>query len=218
MKIYQVFQLVTIITEAIAFITGLLHWKKVRNSYWKWFVIYLGVITLCEILGYSFSYLFKSTVLNRHLYNYFVVPLELLFFFWLFYRDLTDRLKRLLVSVAIGIYLVSFLVNVIMLPDVNFWFFPFSYLFGIIVMLTLSISFFIRPENTRAHYKQNMMFWISLGILIFFLVSSPFYVLRSALYYNYTDLFWIYYYVQFGATYLMYILFSMAFIYGKPRL
>ncbi len=219
MKTYQLVQYGLVIMEAIAFLIAVFHWQKVKNSYWKWFVVYLGIIVLSEIAGLTLLYHFKLVWSSRNLYTYFVIPLEFLFFFWLYFRYYENRSARYWPLVGAVIYAVAALVNFIFYPHTNIGLFPFSYMLGIILVLALAILFFyqLMVGNELLGFKYNTMFWVSLGLLIFYLVSSPYFGLRQLLYAKYRDIFWIYYYIQFGVNYLMYIFFCIAFIWGKAR-
>lgn len=212
-------QIGLLVLEATACIIGFLNWKKIKTSFWKWFAVYLAVIAICEITGLFLLYFFKETIPSRNLYNYFVIPLEFLFFYWLYYRYYKDKSEKKLALASLIIYLPVFVISVIFFDDVTIWLFPFSYLAGIIMLLILIIIFFFRLMRSRQilHFKEDMMFWVSLGLLVFYVVSSPYFGLKQFLYQKHKDVFWIYYYIQFVVNYLMYLFFCFAFIWGKPR-
>src|ERR1044071_5925628 len=74
--------------ELAACITGFIYWKKIKDSYWKWFAIYLLLIVLTEVAALFIAYQLKDAALNGKLYSYFGIPLQFLFFSWLFAREL----------------------------------------------------------------------------------------------------------------------------------
>ena len=219
MRTYQLIQIGLTFLEAAAFITGLFYWNKVKTSYWKWFVVYLGAIVLGEAAGLLLLYKFREPVISRNLYIYFIIPMEFLFFLWLYGRYYAGKKAAYLIFAAMGLYLVVFLVNVIFLPGTTIWFFPISYLLGVVLLLLLSVIFFLQLISSDAilGYRKEMIFWVSLGLLVFYLVSSPYFGLKQLLYDKYRGIFWIYYYIQLGCNYLMYLFFCCAFIWGQPR-
>jgi hypothetical protein len=219
MSMVKTLQIGLIAMEALACSAGLLNWRKFKNSYAKWFVIYLALIAVSELIGISLTYIFQEYSLNKSLYNYFVIPLEFLFFCWLYYQHFKNSNQKYWPMTGAILYFTSWLINIILLPTLRFWSVPFSYLIGVIVLLVLVIAFFsaFMSSNEILGYRSDLLFWISLGLLIFYVVSSPFYGLRLALYKEHPNLFWLYYYIQFGANYLMYLFFSIALIWGKPR-
>ena len=219
MKTYTIVQIGLVIMEAIACIAGIINWKKIKHTYWKWFVVYLGAIVLCEIIGLSLLYLFKNAGGSRDFYNYFVIPFEFLFLIWLYYQYFKDEKARYIPVAGAIIYLGSWVINLTIFPDLNFWAMPLPYLVGVIILLLLVILFFFRLvySDEILGYKRNMMFWVSLGILIFYLVTSPFFGLRQMLYDKYRDIFWIYFYAQFAVNYMMYMFSTIGFLWSKPR-
>jgi hypothetical protein len=219
MKAYEVLQRAQVAAEAIAFLAGIINWHKVKNTYWKWFVYYCGLIVLCETTGLLITYYYMEILAGRNFYNYFVIPLEFFFFFWLFFKDLKKGNKHHWPLSCALVYCIAFLVNGFIFPDVLFWSVPVSYMVGVISLLILSLLFFIllARGGDILNYKTNMMFWVCLGVLVFFLISSPFFALRQTLWAKYRDVFWPYYYLQFAVNYLMYLFFATAFIWGKTR-
>jgi hypothetical protein len=213
------FIIVLNIFEALACITGFLYWKKIRNSYWYLFPVYLAIIVLTELTGEYLLHVKKDLDVNIALYRYFGVPVQFFFFYWLFYQYFksTKRNKWPLYSAAI--YLASWLTDLVYLSSFKLYFDSFSYAVGCILLLVLLLIYFTRfiKSDELLHYKSSMMFWVCMGIFIFYIGSLPFWGLRTTLYRQYPDFFYTYWYTQYGLNYLMYILFSVSFIWGKPK-
>jgi hypothetical protein len=224
MRLYQWLQLGLVGMELLACLAGCFHWHKLRHSYWKWFVVYLGIIVLGEATALTALYVFKAGSLSNIIYVYIIIPLEFLFFYWLYFRYFAARTGKWWPLMGAGIYVASWAVQLLLKQPPVFWQQPLSYLVGIVVMMVLVIRFFVQFVSgeeilgyRQLGYRQHMMFWVSVGLLVFYLVSSPFWALRVELAVKYRHLFWIYYYVQFAVNYLMYLFFAIAFIWGKPR-
>jgi len=207
-----------IFLELAAAITGFVYWKKIRHTYWKWFPIYLLAITLFECLGVYLSYGLNNYDANGMLYSYLVLPLEFLFFTWLFARYFESPKERQWAIAGAILYVLSWIVEMIFLRKKDTWFMSFSFTVGNIVLLILIIIFFIRLVNSEKilHFRKTMMFWVALGVLIFPL-TFPFFALRNTLYSDYPELFYIAWYISTGLMYLMYLLFIAAFIWAKPK-
>src|ERR1700733_13083217 len=107
------------IFECIACITGFLYWKMIRQSYWRWFPVYLAIVVLTELFGKYAVYIKKDAALNTAIYNYWGIPMEFLFFYWLFYqyfrRSSANGNKWPLYSAAI--YLLCWLSEIFSWPD-----------------------------------------------------------------------------------------------------
>jgi hypothetical protein len=204
--------------ELVACITGFIYWSKIKGSFWKWFPIYLAVICAVEltadVLNYNQEYEIKNLI-----YNNFSIPLEFLFFYWLYYKYAIGKRRRQLVILCIIVYLSSIVLDQLYFRNTNFYFNSFSYCIGNMMLLMAIISFFIQfaTSNEIIHFKRSMIFWVSLGTLIFYLGSLPFYGLYNLLYKKYFDVFVFYSYIMYVCNWIMYSLFTVAFIWGKPK-
>lgn len=201
--------------EALAAVTGFVTWHKWKNSYLKWLPVYLTVITFCDTTGYILAKLKKVAAIGPW-YSYFVIPLEILFFCWLFYRYLPRR-QRLTAPAGAGAFIISLVVETFSIGHEGHYIKSLSLSVGIIVILVLTISFFVNLLNSDQilYFKTNCMFWISLGLLVFYLGTFPYYCLYNVLakdIYSFIKYTW----VMIFLNYSMYLLFAIGFIWGKP--
>lgn len=207
------------IFEALACLAGFLYWKKIRNSYWYLFPLYLGIIVLTEFTGEYFLHVKKDLDLNIAVYRYFGIPVQFFFFYWLFYQYFKS-IKRNKWPLFFGaIYLASWVFDLTYMSRIKLFFDSFSYVIGCIMLLVLLLIYFIRfvKSDELLQYKSSMMFWVCLGVMIFYIGSLPFWGLRTTLLMKYPNLFYVYWHIQFVFNCMMYILFSVSFIWGKPK-
>ena len=218
MNKYLLITLCLIFLELASAITGFANWKKIRHTYWKWFPIYLLAIVIFECIGVYLSYGLKNNDANRTWYNCVVVPLEFLFFTWLFAKYFDSTKERKWAIAGAILYVLSWIVEIVFLKRKVTQFMSFSFTVGNIVLLVLIIIFLIRLVNSEEilHFRKTMMFWVALGVLIFPL-TFPFYALRNTLYSDYRELFYWAWYSSLVLGYLMYLLFIAAFIWAKPK-
>lgn len=206
------------VLELAACITGFICWKKIKNTFWIGFPFYLAVICAVELTGdylnYIQDYRFKNLI-----YNNFSIPLEFLFLYWVYYKYAEGIKRKKLVILCSVIYLAGFFLDQVYFKDTNYFFDSFSYSIGNMVLLVVIISFFIQFATGEEilHFKTSMIFWVSLGALIFYLGSLPFYGLYNLLVKKYYDLFITYSYVMYVCNWMMYSFFIIAFIWGKPK-
>ncbi len=205
--------------ELLACVTGVIYWQRIRHGIWKWFPFYLAVIFITEITLLYIGYVLELSAINIKGNNYFLIPLEFLFFFLLFYLWFeTGKAKTWMLS-GIILYGVSLFIDIIFLGESKFWFYSFSYTTGNIILLIAEFLFFYKFINSREilKYRSSMMFWISTGLLIFYLGSLPFYGLWNTLVVKYPILFNNYWMVIMCMNCTMYLFFCFAFIWGKPK-
>lgn len=214
---YEILKVGQIFFELAAFATGALHFKKFGNSYWKFFIVYLGLLFCLDATGVYMTIVVKAD--NNWLYSKVIIPFEFLFFFWLLGKNFTGNLYRKLPFFFALMYAFSFVVDIIWLQKMKFTFSSFSYCIGNICLLVLIILFFLKFIGSEdiLNYKQNGMFWVCIGLLTFYMGSLPFYGLWNTLMNKYPKLFNNYWIFQIGMDYLMYIFFSISFIWTKPK-
>ena len=205
--------------ELAACFAGFYYWQKIKNSYWKWFPVYLAVIVVIEVLGKLLRLYFGPASWNTHLYIYFGIPIQFLFFFWLFSKQADAKKKRVMFIIPALVYIGAWVIERIFLAETRLWFTSFSYTIGNLLLVVLLINYLLKFINSDdiLNYKQNMMFWVSVGLAVFYLGTFPFYALRNTLYYNYNGIFVVYQSIQLILDCLMYLIFALAFIWGKPK-
>jgi hypothetical protein len=203
--------------ELLAFTASVFYWKKIRNTRYKWFTIYLGYIILADLTG---NYITSRGLPNSPFFNYCVIPVEFLFFYWLLYKAAPPRGALKLHGVAAGVYLLSFIVDACYFSRRIYPFYSLSYSVGNLLLLILILSFFYQLINSDAvlTYRSNMMFWICAGLLVFYLGSCPYYGLRNTFAYTYISINILYSKIVLILDCFMYLLFTFSFIWGKPNL
>lgn len=205
--------------EGIAAFTGIIMFKRVKKTFWRWFVVYLLLIFLTEISGEYIYTVLEEYEWNTNLYTWWAIPLQFLFFCWLFFRYATRNTDKW-VSVACALaYTAAFVADMVWLQDVQFAFTSFSYMTGNIILLLQIILFFARftASNDILHYRQSQMFWVCMGLLVFYLASLPFFGLRNNLWKYHKTLFIHYWRVQTCLSVCMYGFFAVSFIWNKKN-
>ena len=214
---YDIIRLVLNGFELLAFIAGLIVFKSLKQSYWKWFVFYLGLIVVAE---FSSEYLLiverKS---NQWIYTWIVIPIEFIFFIWLYYKYFQSSRFQIWVQSFGLMYILAFVADMAWLRNLQFAFSSLSYLIGSIFILLLIMFYFLRliKDEKVLTFKKDMMFWVSTGLLVFFLGSLPFYGLWNTLMTKVPKIFNLYWMVQMFFNCLMYLFFAFAFLWGKPK-
>ncbi|MGV9003739.1 hypothetical protein [Flavobacterium sp.] len=212
-KLADVFGNITLLAELIALVTGIVHYKRFKDTYWKWFIFYLGFIFLAETV--SAFVLIHYTHLKKSYYALLVIPVEFLFFYWLFaYKSLKNK-KLFWISTVI--YLVSFIPHYTVFKSsslVN----SFNYIVGaflLMIMIVLEFNKQIKNDDILL-FRSNMMFYINTGVCLLYVGTLPFFSFFGLLLKD--PLIWSNYYVFFLCTnFSMYILFSFALLWGKPN-
>ncbi len=200
--------------EALPFVMSLIYWHKIKETYYKWFAPYLFYIFATDIIG---TILDQNKIPNQVYYDYAVMPVEYLFFYWLFHKTLANTPYSKTPIICTVIYVVSFIIeNLFFTHQFN----SVSSSIGDLLLLILIVQFFVLLSKNDAilNYRQNMMFWISIGLLLFYIGTISYYGLRNTLLEEKKDDFLTWYGTVCDIiSEITYILFSISFIWGKPQ-
>jgi hypothetical protein len=210
----------TFLSNALLWVEGLAaiisifsYYKNAANNLWKYFVFYLVVIFLCEIFGkYGENWI---TFSKAQFYNYLVIPLQFFFFYWLY--AVKSLKKRGLFVVFSLLYLISFLPS-------EFYFkgskiiFSFNYTFGCLILMVLVLMEYYKQITSSdiINFNKNRMFYINLGVTLFYIGTLPFWTFYYLLV-KYHDMWSVYYDYFLISGIVMYLLFSISFIWGKQN-
>ncbi len=200
-------------THFLSVLISIIYLLKLKKSYWKWFSIYLIIIFFQEFFWKNNA---DIDMKYRQAYYIFVgIPLEFIFLYWLYaFKSLK---KKTLFIISVSIY-VTTLVGFTFIKELNEL--PsLSINIGSTILIGLLILEFIKQIKTDdiLKFKENKMFYVNVGLVLFYVGSYPYHVFSRELYENYNDV-WNVYYIYFLITNCtMYLLFSASFIWGKTQ-
>lgn len=199
--------------QILCAVTAVFKFKTVKNSFWKWFVYYLILIAVFDYLGKFLVEL--NPELNIYFYDYFVIPFEFLFLFWLYSKSLR---KPKLLYVLSAVYLVSFVPH-LFYDDKILFTNSLSYTVGNFIILIFVFLEFNKQIQTDEilNFKTNRMFYINFGVMFFYVGTLPLFAFYEYLAQNLPDLLSYYYTFFLIANCTMYILFATSFICGKQN-
>jgi hypothetical protein len=203
------------IIEITSAISGWIAWAKWKNTYVKWFTIYLTIISLLSVCYYYF--INKHQFANAIVFFKIAVPLEILFLLWFFYVTNCYKYKSFLIISAV-IFILVWIAENFFYPNNTYFLQSISYTIGTLSILINIVLYFLNlsQSNRIKNFHQLFSFWAVLGMLVFYLGTFPFYGLYNELVKDlslYIPIAW----VAYSLNYCMYILFSIAFILGKKN-
>lgn len=189
---------------------GLYLWFNEKNSHWFYFPLFLLLLACLDFCG---GYL-KN---NAGYYSFIVIPFQILFYIWLFYKE--SLVDKKLVWACTFFYLMSFLIQEFAFKDTKTVFDSFSYSIGNIALLILILHYFFRLSTSDKilQFQHEKMFWVSVGLLVFWLGSLPYFGLLNYLDKYYHTVLVTYKKLVNILDYCMYSLFICAFIWGAKK-
>lgn len=199
--------------EGACALAALVQYKKLRNTHWKWFAFYVIFIFLSEL--FSDWFLEHYPLFRQYYFAYFGIPIEFLFLFWLYSYESLNRRKLFWVCTAT--YLISFIPHLILFGRLRV-IYSLNYTVGNLLLLLLVILEFNKQIKTDAilSFKENKMFYINAGVTLFYIGTLPFFSFYGLILKE-PDIWNIYYIFFLVANCLMYLLFTVSFIWGKPK-
>ncbi|WP_298305395.1 hypothetical protein [Flavobacterium sp.] len=199
--------------EFIALVAGIIKFKSLKNSYWKWFVFYLAYIFVYEIISYIAKAEFKSKI--GYFQSYIHIPIEYLFLFWLF--AVKSLQKRVLFYWFSVLFFLSFVIDA-RLQQGDFTIKSLNTTIGNLLLLILVMLEFNKQIKSDAilNFKENKMFYINIGVTLFYVGNMPFFGWYMTIY-QYPS-FWNGFYKYFMiSNCIMYLLFAASFVWGKVK-
>ncbi|WP_372756567.1 hypothetical protein [Mariniflexile sp.] len=178
--------LFTYSVEAMAAITGVLLYKKYKNSTTRYFIYFLVYLTICDFLScYTwlvfpdklFSFLVGTIIEKNYWWSTLYWKIGAIMFFAFFYRKIlkTKHFKNIIKLTSYSFFIFS--VGYILYNFEKFFitFFPLISVLGSIIIFLCAGFYFIevlQSEKILTFYK-SLTFYISATIFIWWLIITP---------------------------------------------
>jgi hypothetical protein len=197
----------------ICFVLGLICHKS-DNSL-KIIILLLFISILTEVIVYMMYYVLnmkKEYLMIYHIY----IPIEYLLLSSYFYFNIKNEFVKELIQYSIILfYCICVLSSILFFNEERFCDFP-GYILclsgGFLMIWCIFSLYEIRPTD-QAELFQSPLFWICVGIFIYYSVSVPFNVTYDFFYKNDQTLAkFLNKLINKGANYILYICFSTAFL------
>lgn len=211
MDLFENFRFGIKIIEAAACLVGFVYWQKLRPTFWRFFPVYLLIITCCEFAGW---YMMQHGITGQKImYNYFVIPLEFLFIHFLYYKNLPEKFHKIIIAISF-LYFFCWLAEQIFLKHVKWIWLSMSYSVGNITILILGIIFFLQllQSEKLLAYKKQIFYWVNLGLMLFYVGTFPYYAMFKTLYETEPNLFYALSWMGVLLNYAMYSFFIIGFL------
>lgn len=196
--------------EGLTMVISLFYYNRLKG-YWKYFVFYLIIIFLFEAFGkWGGEFI---TYNKSQWYNYIVMPVEFIFFYWLYAAKSLER-TRLFVILSF-LYMLSYIPSELFFSKSKIVY-SFNYTFGCLILMVLVVMEYYKQINSSdiLNFDKNRMFYINLGVTLFYIGTLPFLTFYSLLR-EHLEIWNIYFNYFLISGVLMYLLFSISFIWGK---
>ena len=213
-KSFPILTTLLLYLELISACVALLYFKKINKTPWKWFAIYLCNIALSDFFISDVVYILNID--KQYFYAYVIIPIQFIFFYWLY--ALKSLKNREIFLIFLCVYILSFIPIELYFQKLRVVY-SFNYTIGtFLLMILVFLEFKKQIQNDDILvYKKNKMFYINIGIMLFYVGTLPFFGLYNLIIKE--PFIWSIYYLYFLiSNCLMYLLFIASFIWGKVKL
>lgn len=202
-----------IFIECLCALAAVVQYKKLKETYWKWFAWYVVFIFLSELFSNWFLALYP--LFRQYYFAYFGIPIEFIFLLWLYGSKSLHRNKLFWICTAT--YLVSFVPHLIFFGRLEVVY-SLNYTVGNLLLLLLVVLEFSKQIKTDdiLRFKENKMFYINAGVTLFYIGTLPFFSFYGLIL-KQPEIWNVYYIFFLSANCIMYLFFTASFIWGKPK-
>ncbi len=201
--------------EVLTAIIGIIFYNKYKNdSFLKYFIFLISYVAINEVVGLYIK--LDNDVNTTIIYNiYNVINFTYLFFLYRHFLVSTKRKKIVLVFALL--YIVTFIINGFIFENYLREYQRLPYIVAAIFLLITIIYYFIEILYSEKvlHAKKNLLFWISVGFLIYFVGNLPFRILSN--YYTQLTDATILFLVKFTLTMILNTCFIIGFIWSDKK-
>ncbi|GGG45096.1 hypothetical protein [Bizionia arctica] len=228
--LYEYYTILSKSVEILAFVIGVLVYKKYKNTQVKYFIWFLGWVVFVEAVGsyprhlkdYGLDYLIEDTLIERNYwwYTLFWTSAATLFYSWFFSLRYKSQVFKKIVRLCQYGYLLI-LIGTIFYDPQAFFSYKSEYLsiFSVLVILLSLFFYFIELINAEklTNISRSIYFYIAITLFVWWLVTTPLGFFEK----YFTEADWDYimikWYMMLISNVLMYVTFAFALIWCKPE-
>lgn len=213
---YSYFIYTLLCLEGIAACVGLYFSSKYPSKTNKPFAYYLISIFLLEV---STRILVINNLMHTasNLIEYAAIPLEFVFLYWFIIQlsQYTEKAKIFLMASLT--YLMSFIIETFF--KATFEFLNISYTVGnlFLLILVLKCMYDFMNSNDILKFLYSPIFYICIGLLLFYLGTFPFYAIKNVLWAEFKTIGLKYWYTAMALNCIMYCMFTISFLCHKQK-
>jgi hypothetical protein len=178
--------------EWAAFIFSIYYYKKQPSKPIKYLVMYLGFTIVVETIGFytffiddwNFLSFLKETSFEKNYWLYNVYLIITFLFYILFFKWFLRNTKTIrFLDILSGLFLITS-ISILVFSDVFFIKYPAITLISGTVLVLISIfSYYLELINSDRilNLSKSVIFYISVGVLVFHLCLTPVFIFSSLL-------------------------------------
>lgn len=211
------FELCTNFLIVFNFITAIIgtiyYYKYSKTSVLKYFLLLLYYFAFNELFAKIYS---NHINLNNSVFFNISQVFEFTFFLLLYKNSVTKLNNKKWISIFLLTYYISFIINCF-LENFVLDFYAIPYCIGSLFTSLSIILYFLEILNSDkiVELNKSLIFWISIGMFIFYIPSIPFWLIRRY-YENFTYIPTLFYSIYFLGFFYN-LMFIIGFIWSQKQ-
>ncbi len=204
-----------LIIEFLSALFSVIYFYKVKKApVLKYFTILLWYVFLNDLLGLYIRE--KISDYNAIIYNIYY-GINFVYLFILYRQNIKGRKSKSIVILFLSIYVFVYIINGFF-ENYLIQFQSIPYIIAAFFLIITIIIYFIETLNSDRilHIKKRLLFWISVGLLLYYMGNLPFRIVRN--YYTELSSSTAMILVNFSLTIVMNVCFIIGFIVSNKKL
>ncbi|WP_461789234.1 hypothetical protein [Pedobacter sp.] len=162
----------SIIIEWMCFFASILFIpKKVQPSYWKAFIVYLGILAIFETCAHLVVKTFPTFKSNHVLYNGFL-PIYCFFHFWIFSKVINLKRIRIICLTLAALLSIGYMIEWYHQGFGSYFYRTNTAFSGLVVLLCITYYFSLFKQEEYHDILKDAAFWFVTGCLIFYATNT----------------------------------------------
>lgn len=198
----------------LSLLSCIFKFRKLHPLVTKYFVWFLLFYLFLECYG---LYLSSHKIRNHWLYNIYIF-IEFNFLNYIYFHAITTTRSRNIIKLFSLIYPLLFIINIAFIQGMHI-FNTYSYVAGGVGVIVWTCMYFteLLSKPKYSSIIEQPLFWISTGLLFFYLGNIPFYGMINYLLKNYLGIVKNYFIIVLILNILKYSLYAVGFLCSKPK-
>ncbi|WP_157418002.1 hypothetical protein [Aequorivita capsosiphonis] len=200
----------------IVFVVAIFKFPLYKETPLKFIPFILLFTILTEFLGQYIKDEYGEIITNVGLFNIYYL-FYFSFFFYVFMKVIEEKRFKRYIKIGIIFFWIIYLSDLIF-TDIFTESFIRSYIAGAGILIFCILLYYISilQSSLVLVVKNDLLFWISVGLFLFYIGYIPIKIIKSW-YYVYDDFFQMLLIIQFSLIIVMYSFFLIGFLWMKKR-
>lgn len=159
--------------EILSLISAIILYLQKRNKIIAYFIPFLLLTVSVEIIAGGWTSYQWFAKYRFAIYNIFTT-FEFLFYSFLFYLELKKRVLKQIPLFFIPLFIIAVFINLSLVQGLNKTFHTYTFLLGSFFIVIFCCCYFyeaVLPEKIDDQLSKQPFFWITSGLLIYYLGS-----------------------------------------------